>query len=172
MRESTKTKDSINTHCQSREPAARSAMRLIILRRYLLTSALGNLIWEFAQLPLYTIWHQGTRADILFAALHCTGGDVLITVCSLIAALLLAATPEWPLRRYGHVAAVAIGFGLFYTVFSEWLNTEIRKSWSYSDLMPTLPFIGTGLSPLVQWLLVPAGAFWVARYPLIKTESV
>src|SRR5206468_3567449 len=51
---------------------------LSALRRYFLASAAGNLVWEFAQLPLYTIWYQGSVREIAFAAVHCTGGDVLI----------------------------------------------------------------------------------------------
>src|SRR3546814_8883510 len=43
---------------------------LSVLRRYLAVIAVGNLAWEFAQLPLYTIWHGGTPREIAFAALH------------------------------------------------------------------------------------------------------
>jgi hypothetical protein len=31
----------------------------------------------------------------------------------------------------------AILFGLGYTVFSEWLNTQVRQSWSYTEAMPS-----------------------------------
>ncbi|MEO6609507.1 MAG: hypothetical protein ABIN69_13670 [Aestuariivirga sp.] len=48
-----------------------------------------------------------------------------------------------------------------YTVFSEWYNIAIRKSWSYSDLMPVIPLLGTGVTPLLQWVVVPALAFWL-----------
>ncbi len=33
---------------------------LALLRRYLLAVFGGNLLWEFAQLPLYAIWQTGT----------------------------------------------------------------------------------------------------------------
>src|SRR3546814_16537515 len=51
---------------------------LTALRRYLVAITVGNLVWEFAHLPLYTIWYEGTPGEILFAVLHCTGGDLLI----------------------------------------------------------------------------------------------
>ena len=51
---------------------------LTALRRYVVVIGLGNLAWEFAQLPLYTIWHEGSLGEIVFAAIHCTGGDLLI----------------------------------------------------------------------------------------------
>ncbi|MEQ8393706.1 hypothetical protein [Thalassobaculum sp.] len=134
-----------------------------VLRRYLAVIAVGNLAWEFVQLPLYTIWHDGTPREIAFAALHCTGGDVLIAGAALLGALLVAGTGEWPRDRFATVAVLAMLGGLGYTVFSEWLNTEIRASWAYTETMPRLPLIGTGLAPLAQWIVVPLFAFWWAR---------
>jgi hypothetical protein len=54
--------------------------------------------------------------------------------------------------------------GAAYTIFSEWLNVEIRRTWSYTAAMPVLPFIGTGLTPLLQWLVVPGLALAVTGY--------
>jgi hypothetical protein len=125
--------------------------------------AVANLAWEFAQLPLYTIWKTGSTGEIVFAAVHCTGGDVLIATAALVAALLLAGS-GWPGApgAYRRVAALAIGFGLAYTVFSEWLNVSVRKSWAYSELMPVVPLLDAGLSPLLQWIVLPLAAFWWA----------
>src|SRR3546814_4447745 len=58
------------------------------LRRYLVAIALGSLTWEVLHMPLYTIWREGTWSEIAFAALHCTGGDILIALSSLTLALL------------------------------------------------------------------------------------
>ncbi len=33
-------------------------------------------------------------------------------------------------------------FGLVYAGFSEWLNVSVRRSWSYSELMPVIPIAG------------------------------
>lgn len=124
-----------------------------------------NLAWEAAHLPLYTLWREGTFGEIAFAVVHCTGGDVLIATASLILALLLLAERTWPDRGFPRVAAATVAFGVGYTVFSEWLNAEVRGSWAYTDRMPVVPVLGTGLSPLAQWLVVPAAAFWWARRP-------
>src|SRR5262245_8181747 len=117
------------------------------LRRFIIVSALGNLIWEFAQLPLYTLWYEGSLREIVIAAVHCTGGDILISGASLLAALIVFGSGHWPRARFHRVAAAAIVGGIVYTVLSEWLNTRIRGNWAYSELMPTLPLIGAGLSP-------------------------
>jgi len=139
--------------------------RMTALRRYVAVIALGNLVWEFAQMPLYTLWRTGTGGEIAFAALHCTGGDVLIATASLGLAFLMAGRPAWPRERFLAVAITSVTLGLSYTVFSEWLNSEVRRTWAYSDLMPTLPWLGTGLSPLAQWLVVPILAFRASRRP-------
>src|SRR6516164_11140126 len=49
-----------------------------ILAAYIAVATIGNLLWEAAQLPLYTIWRNGTPHEILVALIHCTGGDALI----------------------------------------------------------------------------------------------
>lgn len=133
-----------------------------ILRRYLVVMALGNLVWEFAHIPLYTIWVTGSTGEIVFAALHCTGGDILIAVSTLVAALILFGTSRWPEHGYRRVAIAAIVFGLGYAGFSEWLNIEVRQSWAYREMMPVIPVIGVGLSPIAQWIILPILALWWA----------
>jgi hypothetical protein len=134
------------------------------LRSYLVVLTAANLIWEFAHMPLYTIWESGTAGEIVFAALHCTGGDVLIALASVMLALILFGSNGWPADRYYRVAVTAVIIGLAYTLFSEWLNVEIRQSWAYRDIMPTLPVLQIGLSPILQWILIPLAAFlWAGR---------
>jgi len=124
----------------------------------------ANLVWEVAQLPLYTIWTDSSAAKNMFAALHCSLGDLLIAASSLLGALLLAGHSHWPEQRYWPTAIWAIAGGTTYTIYSEILNTQIRETWAYSDLMPTVPGIGVGVSPLVQWIVIPLAAFlWLQR---------
>ena len=61
------------------------------------------------------------------------------------------------------MALTAILLGVGYTVVSKWLNTQVRQSWSYTEAMPLLPPFGTGLTPFLQWLIVPALAFGYVR---------
>lgn len=136
---------------------------LAAFRRHLAAVAVGNLAWELSQMPLYALWRTGTPGEIAFAALHCTLGDVLIAACSLVAALLFLGASDWPQRRFASVAAAAVAIGLGYTVYSEAANLA-RGAWAYSELMPTLPWLGTGLSPVAQWLLIPAASLaWACR---------
>jgi len=135
---------------------------LSTLRAYLAVSAAAHLVWEILQLPLYTIWTTGTARQMAFAVLHCTGGDVLIAGLSLLAALTLFGTRRWPAERSAGVFTAALLIGVGYTIYSEWLNTGSRASWAYSGLMPVVPCLGTGLSPILQWLVVPTAALRIA----------
>ena len=121
----------------------------IALRRYLAFSLALHLVWEVAQLPLYTIWSEPVARQAL-AVLHCTAGDLMIAAISLLAALAFTAQPAWPKSGSRAVWLLLLILGIGYTVYSEWLNVNVRGNWSYSQVMPTLPFIGTGLSPLLQ----------------------
>ena len=132
------------------------------LRRYLMVTTIANLFWETAHLPLYTIWTDGTLRENVFAVLHCTGGDVLIALSAWAFAVLLAGRPCWPIEGTWRVAVLTVMAGFAYTLFSEWLNTAVRQSWTYSPWMPVLPGLGTGLSPALQWLVIPSLALWAA----------
>ena len=126
-------------------------------------AAIGHFFWEAMQLPLYTLWRTGTPREIAFALIDCTGGDILITTLTLAAAAALARLFYW--RPFGwRMVFTAIALGAGYTIFSEWLNVEIRRSWSYTAAMPVVPFLGTGLTPLLQWLIVPGMALAVTGY--------
>ncbi len=146
-----------------RSPANGDALWLVTLRRYFIFAIPAHLAWEVAQLPLYMIWYEDSPGKIAFAVVHCAAGDAMITSISLLGALLLFGNRHWPDERYVTVGTAAVLAGAAYAIFSEWHNTEVRNSWAYSSLMPTLPGLGTGLSPLLQWLVIPIAAFWWAR---------
>jgi hypothetical protein len=37
------------------------------------------------------------------------------------------------------VAIATVGLGVCYTIGSEYINTVVRRSWAYTEWMPTLP---------------------------------
>ena len=133
--------------------------------RYLLVILIGNLVWEALQMPLYTLWVDGTWGQIGYGLLHCTLGDVLIGAATLAAALLLLRAAAWPDTGRGQVMVVTVTLALAYTVFSEWLNVEVRQAWAYRDIMPRLPWLGTGLTPVLQWIAVPLLALRLSHPP-------
>lgn len=138
--------------------------------RYGLFMALTNLAWESAHLPLYTLWANASTGYLVFVVTHCTAGDLMIAFATLASALLLTGNLRDPCEHYSRVVGVTLVLGIAYTVYSEWLNVSIRQSWAYSDLMPVIPVIDTGLSPVAQWIFLPLlGLLWV-RNNLTKED--
>lgn len=71
--------------------------------RFLGAMAAGNLLWEMAHVPLYTLWVTGSPGEIAYAVLHCTVGDVMIAGACLLVSLLVLGRSAWPRARFGTV---------------------------------------------------------------------
>ena len=78
----------------------------------MLFSAVLHLIWEIGHIPLYTIWLEGTWGDIAFAIVHCTGGDILIAMSTMLLSLFLVGNAAWPFERVRRVLIMAVAFGV------------------------------------------------------------
>jgi hypothetical protein len=148
---------------------SREAWRLIALG-FLPWLAGLNLAWEASHVRLYALWTETKASYIAFSVLHCTLGDVLIGAAALFLALIAGREglpAQWRWRRIVALTALA---GTGYTVFSEWMNITLFRSWTYAESMPTLDLGGfeLGLTPLAQWLVVPPLALSLAarRYGL------
>jgi len=142
----------------------RATWNFIAFRYVPLLGAL-NLLWEIAHLPLYTLWNEGSPGFIAFAVIHCTLGDVAIGTLALLVALIATRARALETWRWRQVALFLVIPAVGYTALSEWINTIARESWAYSALMPVVSLWGfeVGLSPLLQWIVVPSAAFWWAR---------
>ena len=127
------------------------------LGRFLAVMAAANLGWEVLQLPLYTVWSTASPPMIAWAVIHCTAGDMLIGA----AAFVIGRRLTRGLPRTAFVAAL-VTLGVANTVFSEWLNVPVRGSRAYAPAMPVMPPFGTGLPPLLQWLVLPPAVFFLA----------
>jgi hypothetical protein len=124
-----------------------------LVHRYVFVSLILHLVWEVAQLPFYTIWSEPSHVQA-FAVIHCTIGDAMIAAATLLAAALAVGLRHW--RRRTHALQLLIlAFGIGYTIYSEWLNVYVRANWAYAPRMPILPLVGIGLTPLLQWVVVP-----------------
>lgn len=136
-----------------------------IALRYLRWLAVLMLAWEAAQVRLYTLWTEAPGPYIAFSILHCTLGDVLIGAAALMLALIAGGEGAFPHWRWRRIALLTAFAGAGYTLFSEWMNITILRSWTYAPSMPTLELAGfeLGLTPLAQWLVVPPLALYVAR---------
>ena len=145
--------------------------RFAILWRYLILIGVGNLIWEFAHLPLYTIWRTPGPRAAAFAAVHCTPGDVLLAAAALAIAVVVLRAWEWPRRRFAGVALCATAFGVAATIFLERMQLQVWKGWAYAEAMPLVPWLKVGLSAVLQWSVLPPLMLLASRRWATRAQS-
>jgi len=129
---------------------------LRIIARAGLWSALAfvlNLTWEIAHVRLYTIWAAADGMSVAWALLHCSLGDVVIALAMFTLAGIALWRADWPASRPWAGGAMAVIGAMVITAWSEWYNVYRTGAWSYTSDMPTI--YGVGLSPLLQWLIIP-----------------
>lgn len=117
--------------------------------------------WEMMQVPLY----EGMATDEHWpAVLRCTQaavGDVVIAMGAYAGAAMLARDRLWLRTPRAAPLLAYLIIGLLVTVVLEWLNVYQWARWSYSPGMVTV--FGVGLSPLLQWTLLPQLTLWLTR---------
>lgn len=126
-----------------------------ILAAWVLATFVLNLAWEVTHLPLYAFPENAGWLLISYDVLHCTVGDVMIASSIFLLTSLVLRDLRWIHTRAWTGAILVAIMGVSYTAYSEWLNVYVRQSWAYSPMMPLI--FGLGVSPLVQWLVLPFG---------------
>lgn len=122
-----------------------------------------NLAWEAAHVRLYTLWAEGTPGRIAWAVLHCTAGDGVLGITALAGAVLVTGAWRWPAEGFWRVALATTLIGLLATVLIEWLAVEVWGRWAYTASMPRLAPLGTALTPVLQWAVLPPICLLAAR---------
>lgn len=148
---------------EERVPDTVGGLWLATIRWYLALSALAHPVWETAHLPLYTIWQSASLPALAFAVIHCSVGDVVLAGGTLMAAIVVSGDSSWPQRRFASVVGLATVLGIAATVYLERMNTQVWKNWAYGDAMPVVPWMEVGLTPLLQWALLPPAVLALAR---------
>lgn len=121
-----------------------------------------HFVWEMLQVPLFSGVAEMSHWGGIMFCLSATVGDVGIALGAFWTTALVAGSRQWVLRPSTYEVTVFIFAGLIATVALEYYHTNISLRWSYSELMPLVLPLGTGLSPLLQWIAVPALVMWLA----------
>ena len=119
-------------------------------------SFLGHFTWEILQAPLFTSLGKTDHFVGIAICLKATIGDLAIALAAFWAAALIRKGRDWFTRAFSVAFAAFFAIGLLATIVLEYINTEVTGRWAYDGIMPLLPFTGTGLSPILQWVFVPA----------------
>lgn len=135
----------------------------VALFAYLLNSP-----WEFLQVPLFERMPLTSHWDGVKACTAAAVGDAAISLATFWLVSLLVGSRGW--IRAPTLKSV-VGYaacGLFITVVIERLALAgmWMHGWSYSAQMPVMPGLGVGLSPLLQWVVLPPLVIWLVRRQL------
>ena len=112
-----------------------------------------NLAWEIAHVRLYTIWAEADGTGVAWALLHCSIGDVVIALTMFVLAGIALWRADWPASRPWTGSVIVVIGAMAFTAWSEWYNVYGAGNWGYTASMPMI--FGIGLSPLLQWLILP-----------------
>ncbi|GIL02585.1 MAG: hypothetical protein BroJett030_24840 [Alphaproteobacteria bacterium] len=126
----------------------------------LILSFLGHFAWELLQAPLFASLDGADHVTGILICLRATLGDMVIALSAYWAAAIAGGGRRWVTRPGVRDIAVFVATGLIATVVLEHLSTEVLDRWSYGSAMPRLPVLGTGLAPILQWLIVPTIVLW------------
>ena len=121
-------------------------------------------------MPFFQIPSQFTCIDVVNNCTQATVGDVGISLTAFATVAVLSKSRRWILQANWWQVGIFILVGIIMTIIFEALATGVLNRWKYGDVMPTLPFFGTGLLPVLQWLLIPPLIIWFVRRQLSPTK--
>lgn len=122
-----------------------------------------HFVWEFLQVPAFAGMPELNHWQGVVVCTEATIGDVGMVLTAFWGAALVARSRYWFLRPSSLPLVVFIGIGVGLTVGLEYYYTEISNRWAYADVMPLVPPFGTGISPLMQWIIVPLIVVFIVR---------
>lgn len=121
----------------------------------LILSFLGHFAWEILQAPLFSSLDATAHFAGILVCLRATFGDLGIALGAFWCTAWLSGSRDWVARPTLRLTCLFIGIGLAVTIGFEFVSTDILDRWAYGPAMLRLPVVGTGLAPLMQWLVVP-----------------
>jgi hypothetical protein len=130
---------------------------------FLIISFLFNFVWEMWQMPFFEGLNTMDHMSVVRLCTQASIGDGVISMLAFWSAALMARSRAWIHALTVYPMVTYLVCGLVITIFMEWLATDILDRWQYGVNMPELPLLGTGILPILQWLILPPLILWVVR---------
>ena len=127
--------------------------------------------WEMMQVPWFDGMLEASHGTVVWLCTRATFGDVVIMVFAFWVGSWTVRSRTWVVARFWRPVLVTIATGLLITVVFEWMATGMLDRWSYADTMPVVPGVGIGLTPFLQWLLLPPLVLWLTRNHILGSVA-
>ncbi len=133
----------------------------------IITGFLLNLIWEKSHIALYKDYEVFVSRLPLPVAVYASLVDMSII---LLIYILIAAEVKkffWIENFDKRAMTLSIVFGSAIAIIIEMQGLAQRK-WAYNELMPIIPFVQIGVSPVLQMIVLPIITFYITHLILKK----
>jgi hypothetical protein len=129
--------------------------RVKLIGTFWLVNFLLHLAWENWQILFYEGMAEAPHAQAVWTCTLASFGDANIAFVAYGAAALRARSWTWLNSPGKRPVTTYLLSGISITVVLEYLATEVWQRWAYSEWMPVVPVLGTGLAPILQWVVIP-----------------
>ena len=140
---------------RANDPIALKRMTCIILG----LAFILNFLWEMAQMPLFKNM-PFDRQTTLFCALA-TVADCIMVLLLYLGFGLIYEDPMWFRQpRFQQVLFLIMAGGIGAVLAEK--GHLLAGNWAYNSYMPLVPIVDVGVSPLSQFMALPAIIYYVA----------
>lgn len=128
------------------------------------TGFLLNLLWEMAQMPLYTQYHSFADHIICIPA---SVGDVLLILILYTIVSFSLGDWYWIKTLTKRNISLVVLLGMIIAIVME-QRASLLGLWGYTVHMPLLPLVHVGLLPVLQMMILPILTFYIANLYFVK----
>ena len=122
-----------------------------------------NFMWEIFQAPLFQGMKSKAHWDAILQCTRATGGDLIILLSAFWAGALIFRDHAWLAKARNRIVFVFMGLAFMSATGTEMLMTRYLHHYRYGSAMPIVPLLGIGLSPFLQWIILPLLVVWFVR---------
>ncbi len=128
-----------------------------------------NYPWELMQVPFYEGMAAAAHWEAVKVCTWATLGDGIIMLIAYWGAAIVARDRRWFFKRRPMPLIVLLAVGVAITVLLERLATVSDNpewGWRYAERMPIVPGLEIGLTPFLQWIVLPLLLVWFVKRQL------
>lgn len=106
--------------------------------------------------------HYQGLIDFVYVHLKAALGDILIILAIYLITAVILGFKSLEIKINKNSSALIISLGFIFAVIIEKYALNTHR-WSYNDLMPIVPIIEVGLTPILQLVVVPMSALYIIK---------
>ena len=124
-----------------------------------LLACILNFTWEIIQGPLY-IGFTYSIFHIIFCGLASIADAIMVLLIYFVLTIIYK-DPLWIKQINFQRTLILMLIGGIGAILAEMRHLSLGN-WSYAPTMPVLPFVNAGLSPVLQFMLLPSLIFYAS----------